>query len=493
MRRSTMAAAARAGLALCLLGAPVATADTVPPHLAALAGQVYAGSADAIDAARKAATPQKRAIIDRASDAFKRAQVANWRGGAVALRQPFADVAGLLALDPALPATFETIKELTTLTGKPLMERLKTIMREDASRDDLVAAASALDRLKAGGGLATDYSVALETGDEIQVNWTPELARLVLSARREAGDGADYEFMVPGTTELATDPETGEPVLTSAPAAEEPPRALTAREIADRVASIFGTWENGKYVMTVTGGSEESGRIRRSKAAVAAEIETVRGELDELRNAKEFVWEHPESGELVRQERFRRLDDPWEYKGERSLVADADGRKAELEARLAALDKELKDEDLPPAERLDPVSFDRVKASPNARAVTVTLLEKATGCERQTDQAYFDGRRLVTRSTHRKPCGMNEALPGAIVSELIASWSPPWWLLFQASYGPQGNLQLSGNLWGMRVTYDGSYFTVSRIHDPYADERIAFSEGGGGRLIALGAAETAWP
>lgn len=469
-----------------------ALAQQVPAHLATLAGGVYKGSSESIQALRNAASPEKQAIIDQATKAFRRARVGNWSGGTINLSAPFADVARLMDLNVTDTATLEIISGLTTVTGDVLIEKIKAQMGEQTERDRLLEVAAAVDKLKSGGGLATNHSFELETGDEVVIDWSPETAQLVLSARKESGEDS-YEFNVPGTVKMETDPESGEPVLVADPSDEQAPRAFTAREIADRIATIFGIWENDTYRMTITGGSDEDGEVRRSKDAISRDIETVRTELDELRNAKEFIWEHPETAELIRQERFRRLGEPWEYKGERDLVPDADEQKAKLEARLEKLTRELSGDDRPTSERLDPVAFEQVKANPNARSLRVSFFDKSRNCLSDVSQAYFDGRRVVARDTHKQACSMNTTLPAAISSELISSWSPPWWLLLRASYDNNGGLQLAGSTWGMYVTYDPDSMSVSRIHDPYASHSLAFTEGGGGELFALGAAETAWP
>jgi len=469
-----------------------ATAQQVPAHLATLAGDVYKGSSESIQALRKTASPQKQAIIDQATNAFKRARVGNWSGGVINLSEPFAEVARLMELDVADAATLDIISGLTSVTGDVLIEKIKAQMGEDTERERLLEVAAAVDKLKSGGGLATNHSFELESGDEVEIDWSPETAKLVLSARKEAGDDS-YEFNIPGSVELGADPDTGEPVLKAEPSEEQAPQAFTARELADRIATIFGIWENDTYRMTITGGSDESGEVRRSKEAISRDIEATTTELDDLRNAKEFVWEHPETSELIRQERFRRLGEPWEYKGERNLVPDSDAQKARLEARLGKLKRELSGEDRPTSERLDPVAFEQVKANPNARSLRIRFLDKSRNCLSDVGQAYFDGRRVVARDTHKQPCSMNTTLPDPIMNELIASWSPPWWLLLRASYNGDGGLQLAGSTWGMYVTYDPSSMSVSEIHDPYASVSLSFTEGGGGELFALGSAEEVLP
>lgn len=482
-----------AALLVTALAPDPSYAQTVPSHLAGLAGQVYEGSADALVAARKVASPEKQAIFDRAMDAFKRAQVSRWQGAAVDVAKPFQDVARLMNLDPADDIAHEIISQLMTVTGDPLIEMIKSHMGEDVTRDALLEVASAVSELKSGGGLATSHQVELENGDQIAIDWSPETAQLVLSALRES-DGEDgFEFSVPGTTEMTRDPETGEPRLSAKPDENSQPRAITAREIADRISSIIGKWENDTFQMIVRGAREEDGKVRRSPAAINRDIERVQAELDELRNAKEFVWEHPESGEIIRQERFRRLDDPWVYQGERELVADGGAQKATLEGELQALRDEITGADRPMSEQLDPVAFEQVKARPSARKLAIDWTDKRDGCRDTVSDAYFDGRRLVARGTHAQICSMNDELPGAIKNELISSWAPPFWLLFTASYGAAGGLVLDGGTWGMYVSYDPNSLSVNRIFDPHESEAARFDGGGGGEMVALGAAETMWP
>ncbi len=480
------------GLGVALAALP-ARAERVPAHLAGLAGQVYDASGDTLKAARKAASPEKQAIFDKAMNAFKRAQVGSWGGKPVDLSKPVAEVARLMKLTPGDETTFDIISELTKVTGDPLIEMVKSHMGEDASRDAVLAAAAAVEQLKAAGGLETGHEIALEDGDMVRIDWSPQTAELVLQALRESDGDDAYEFSLPGKTEVVRDAETGAPTLMAAPDESAVPRAFTAREIRDRIASIFGLWENEEFRMKITGGSADDGRVRRSPAMIEADMTRVREELDELGSAKEFVWEHPETAEIIRQERFRRLDEPWEYKGERQIVPDGDARKVALERELKTLEDEMTGKNLPTSERLDPVAFNAVKASGQARRLTVDFTEKDGPCSYVFTDAYFDGRRVVARGTHKEPCSMNKSLPPAISNELIANWSPPRWLLLRASYDADGALALDGALWGMYVAYDPTSMSVNRIFDPHASDALSFRDGGGGELVALGAAETAWP
>lgn len=469
------------------------SAEPMPGHLSQLTRQLMDSSAEGLKAARVGADAAHLKSLDGGLSLLKEAKVATWTGKALDLAKPYGRVAGLLGLDPSDVKSFAAIEALTHVVGEPLKEMIENELGQQSTPEKVDEVVRAVESLKSGDGLATEHVLDFGEGERLEVEWSPEKAELVVRALKEMNGADDFELSLSGATVMEMDPTTGNPLLGAEADADLPPRALTAREIEDRKASILGTWENEEYVWQISASSEVAGEVRRSAQAIRKEIDALRSEITEMQRSVEYIWEDSDSGEVIRQEKFRRLESPWVYKGEKSLVTDVDKEVADREKQISKLEAEARGEDRPMVERLDPIAFERVKASPAARPLQIAVSTKGTACDFQFQEAYFDGRRLVARRTHDAICTLNKGLPQKIMSDLIASWAPPEWLLMRADYSADGKLSLKGANWGLRVSYNPDEMQILKIFDPYASEQIAFVDGGGKSFVALGAAETMWP
>lgn len=485
---------ASATFSLVIFLAPaIGRAETMPGHLAQLTRQIADRSADGLKAAKLAADPAHVKTIEAGLAALKKARVSSWSSKAIDIGQPYRRLAILLGLDPENAKTYGVIQSLTKLVGEPLSEKIQDELGNSALPGKVDEIAQAVEALRSGGGKETHHDVDLGDGERLEIDWTPETAEVVITALKETGQPDDYELSLQGMTEISRDPETGEPVIEARADKSKPPRALTAREIEDRKASILGTWENDKYVWQISAANEDAGYVKRSDREIRKEIDALRQEIEALQRAVEYVWVEGNTGEILRQEKFRRLQEPWVYKGEKSLVPDVEKEVAQKEKKIDDLEAESRGDDRPLSERLDPVAFERVKASPVSRPLRIEIRTKSEECSYAFTEAYFNGRVLVGRRSHSDVCTMNRSLPAQIKSELIASWAPPQWLLLRAIYSDSGELSLDGSYWGMRVAYDPDAMTVSRIFEPYASEQVSFRDGGGKTFVALGAADSLWP
>ena len=476
----------RVALVASVLLGPAAAAQQMPPHLTQLGGQVYEANRAAL--ARDLASPDaaRRAVAAAADGVFRQARVANWSRAPVDLAAPFARAAAALSLDPADPGTLDTVRGLTAMLGDERAAAIRDRLGAAAPRPQVEAAEAALDAFATAGGAPAAHVIGLGGGVGLAVEWSPESGGIVLRAQNDVTGPQAFEYVMAGRTEVVAGPDGGV-ALTAAADPARPPKALSAVEIEDRALSILGTWEADGMTMDIRAADAAAGEVRRSAALVRREIEAERARIAQLRNAKEFVWRNPQTDEIVRQQRFRRLSDPWVYDGERALAADVDAQVAEAESRIARLEAELTGDDRPTAEKLDPIAFEAVKRHPAARALRIDVRE-GDACRYACEDAWFDGRRLVGRRTHGHPCTVNRTLPAKVAAELIARWSPPHWLLLRADYADDGALSLEGAHWGLYVAYDPEDETVNRVFGPHAARPAAFREGGGRTYVAFGAA-----
>jgi hypothetical protein len=471
---------------------PLVYAEIVPSHLSQMAGYVYQESKDNLQLQVKEADEQQKVAYEDALQAFKQIGLRVWASRPINMQKPFNDAANELGLDPTKPEVKQKIINLLPLSGSKTKLELAKLL-PNKSKKEIDTAMQAIDNLRSGGGLSTSHTFELDEKKRVELEWDPQGAEFFIRVLIDfGGEQEPYEVTISGNSEFYTDDESGEIKLRASADKNNPPAALTKRELLDRVQTVIGKWRsNNDYVLNVIATDEKAGAIKRSKRAIEREIKVQRERSRKLRNAKEYVWENEETAEIIRQQSFRRLNEPWVYMEERSLVKDLEEELSAIKSTIQVLEDELTGADQPLAVQLDPVGYQRVRSHPAARALTLDVADGK--CIYTYSDAWFDGRTLAARRTHDMPCVMNKDLPAKVVSQLIASWAPPDWLLLRASQSETGELRLKGYNWGMYVSYSSSDYAVSEINKPHAHHSVRLTKGGAEEFVALGAAESAWP
>lgn len=80
------------------------------------------------------------------------------------------------------------------------------------------------------------------------------------------------------------------------------------------------------------------GPVAASVTGRDAEIAAKRRQIEEIEADQAHIWKNGETGETVRQERFKKLGEPFEYEGEGYADPDAPEEIARLEQEIAALE-----------------------------------------------------------------------------------------------------------------------------------------------------------
>jgi len=475
--------------------APGVGAAPVPPHLASLAGQLYAAAGDRL---RAPADPEAADAARRAEEALRAAGVATWSRQPVRLEGAAAQAATALGLDLTSDADRATLARWLTLDDDvlaPTIDRFRIEHGMPPTESELAALVSAVAAARApASSLARVHDVELDGGVKVTVRWNPASGDLTVRVAADEQPGAPaYQTVLSGRTTAVPDPETGDLRLQLDPASASAD-VLTAKDLARIRASILGEWrEDDGTVHRISAGRESAGDVLPSAAQFAAERDALAAERLSLEDAKEFLWEDPKSGEIVRQQRFRRLGEPYEYRGERYLTADAEARLAELASQIDALEKQIATAKEAPLAKYDPVG---VGALDGSRAEPITIeVTLPDGHSYTWDEAYFDGRRIVARRTFRDVRELREELPAAIKRELVASWSPPQWLELEATLDPAtGLLHLDGLRWTLHVTWSSSFgdVEVDSIHTPYS-RRVSLHRETERTRVAYGASDDALP
>ncbi|MEX2296540.1 MAG: hypothetical protein WD715_03945, partial [Dongiaceae bacterium] len=360
-------------LALVLLAMPgflsPAQAEGVPPHLASLAAQLYRDNAKVLEDPQQ--DPEHAEAARRALDMLRRAGIRHWARTPVQVPGAAEAVATALGFDLASEADRAELDRFLALDSEAaaaaIAERIQAAGGDEAAINDAVTAVAAA--FMPAESLATQHVIELDRGETVELEWNPQSGEFTIEAADD-GSGGDKPFnsVLLGETAFAADPETGGMTTTIAPA-ETPARTYTKRDFERIRASIFGEWrdqDDAIWTIAPVGDDTGLGDIQRSPAAIDAEIEALEAQIDEIQKAKEFVWHDPTTGEIIRQQRFRRLELPWEFVGEEALVPNAEQEVAERREQIAALEAEKSGTSLPPVQQYDPAGFGSAQKSAGA-------------------------------------------------------------------------------------------------------------------------------
>ena len=443
-------------------------AEAIPGHLAGVAAALNDTAPDRLDP-RKQAGPAAAAAAQASLDALKEMRAGIYARSPVPVGDSYRDLARLLGRPPEAPETADLVRGLLPLDPAASAARIRALLPDTAAGDAEAAALAALEALR-GGALARRHTTSLDDGRKVVLDWSPETGRAALTVESDgSGNTPAFRTTLPGEVALQVDPATGAARYETRPtdeAAEVKDADALAEEGRRLRKSILGDWlMTGGHVLSIAASESRAGEVAADPKAVAEEVSALRAEQQRLRDRVAYVWRNTETGAVERQERFRRLSDPWEYDGEQPMVGDLDERLAALDARIAALTGAA-DGPPPAAMRFDPSGVNEVKADPRARPVTLVFVPDAL-CPIPFDEAWFDGRRLAGRTTLTAACQMNEALPGPIRSQLAGrGWDSPYWLLAEVTSGEADRyLELRVASFGMLVTYDPDAMKVRRVHD----------------------------
>lgn len=424
------------GAALAAILPRPGAADAVPEHLASLGAAIYRH----LDASLGDDQPQagtSREALAWARETLRHAGVQRWSDAPVRLH---AGAEHLAQVPPDAPED----------------------VRAEALRSAWTVLAESLE---------SRHELSPSAGERVEVGWLPELGRSYLKVSADGEDGSpEYEVLLRSAVAASRDPATGDLVLSAAPTGDAP-AVLTEGELRLVRASILGTWHDGDTLYRFTASDARGGGIRADPSALDDVLRGLHDRIQTLREAKVYVWRNADTGRLERQDRFRRLEEPYQYVGEEYAETDAEARIAELEEDVAALEAER--DEASPVGRHDPAGIEEALRSVDSLPVEVSVL-RPDGYAYRFDEAKFDGRRLVARRTYRDVRDAdNVSLPGAVRRQLVTEWSPQSWLDLRATLDPAtGSVSVAGSLWSQKVTYSsGALGTgepkVESVHSPH--------------------------
>ncbi len=446
-------------------------AEGVPQHLASMAKALYAGVKGELN--KTTGDPQQDAIRRRARQILKDAGLRYWAQEQVRQKGAAAAVAGALEMDISKPdqrarlhailtesdrgKQIDKLRQWAKDAGKPTegpqFEELRTGFdkaRGDAAKD-----------------MARNHGLTVgDNDDRLELNWDPVNNRFEIRIKaRETSEGAGdgFDLQLNGDVTSAATAEGDDTTLTVRPS-HSVMSVLTDGEIRRLQGTILGKWRDGDGSVWEISSSSGGPRPKEPAARPADQIAKLKRETKRIRSDKIYEWKNTETGDVVQQDKFKRLKEPFEYLGEKFRQPDAKEEIARLQKRI----KEIRAAGKPlPVVASDPVRMNEMRASGKAQSLNIRVTD-TDGYSWTYDTATLAGRRITARRTLRDMRDITD-LPEMVARPLIASWSPPEWIELNLKLDVQTkSVHITGSRWRMHVTYSGDDYSVGSIHTPYA-------------------------
>lgn len=394
-------------------------AENIPPHITAMGAQLYRGIQDDLKDTKLEGAQSK--VLEQADRALRELGVHNWS------------------------------------------PRANTLEEQRKNPD---------------GRISTNFSFELDDARVAHFRWAPERDKFEISVvdyGNQDRDGFAVAYSGDVTTRKSEDGGSSLHVEPS----EVPLASLDDEEFNELRGNILGEWvdrETGE-IYTISAGTESVGEANPPPEFFDEKIAQIKERIKSIESAKIFVWKNNATGEIVKQEKFRRLDEAFDYVGQQLALDDAEEKIAALNGEIAQLEQDRIDAAPKPVNQHDPGGFEALAASGDAQPIVVSVL-RTDGYRYTYDEALFDGRRIAAKRTYRDIRDIsNLELPMRIREQLISGgWAPPGWLQLDASFNAEtGGLILDGGKWALKVTYSsfmGDPPDVSSIHTPWPSGRV---------------------
>lgn len=478
-------------------------AEKIPPHMAAMAAQLYKGVEG--DLKRKKLTPARRKALEESNKTLRDMGVHRWSTKPAKIGGALPEVAEKLKLDLAKEQDREMLREfISKRTDKGTEEALRSfekkvkrpISQEERNKKSVEidgAISAAQEKLK------KIYTGTPVDGRAVQMKWKPDTGKFFMKVSDD-GSGDSEEFATTFSGDVHSEiSENGKDMTLGVKPSDSPLRAITEEDIKTLRGNILGEWtdkETGEiYVFSAT--NQEIGEILAPREVFDEKIEQIRDKIKSVEKTKIFKWQNPVTGKVVKQEKYRRLKEPFEFLGKEYALDNAKEEMARLNKEIEELKVERDGGKLPPVNQYDPAGFGDIKDTKGAGPITVHVTRPDVGYSYTYDEAIFDGRRISAKRTYRDVKDIDPKIPERIRNQLINnSWNPPGWLDLEASIDVEtGDMVLEGSKWALHVTYSGFFGSppdVDRIHSPHPWSRV-LRKGGTVFDVAEGAADSFVP
>lgn len=467
-------------MAFAFAFAPVAeAAERIPPHLASMAAQLYKGLEDQLSSGR--ADKERQEALHESVKLLKELGVHRWSSSPPTIEGGAKQVAERLGLDLAGKKGRDRLNSFLAQRTEVGTEEALQAFDETLSDDERNALASDIDEILSASleKIGTSHIVEQDRGRKMLLQWKPRTGRFGLRVTDDgSGGGEEFTTLLAGQVSSSVG-EGGSEALNVVPAPNNAIRTFNAADIEMMRANILGEWtdEGTGELYVFTAAERETGEVTPPREVLDEQIERLAGRLETIEDSRIFEWKNLETGEIVQQEKFRSLPEPYDYVGEKFALDNAEEEIARLERAIEEREIERDGGNLLPVERHDPAGFGDLSVSNNARSITVDVT-RPDGYSYGYDTAVFDGRRISAKRTYRDVRDVeNVGLPEAVRDQLIDNgWNPPGWLELDATIDVEtGEMTLQGAKWALHVTYSaffGGSPDVDRIHSPEPLNRL---------------------
>lgn len=464
----------RTWVTIVLLGAaPQLQAAAVPSHLSSLASGLYRS----LDSEFKQAASDKERgwAILQAQQVLRQYGVHRWAQSEITLPELADSIAALLKIDLSKPNEAEALNHFLLQisegdTEEALDKLYISLERAPLSDDEQRQLSEQFNKLHSDSFSTMEKSHRLgdsETEPTVDLMWEPfdgDFQVLVKEPGSEYVEPYQARFRADTMPHYDTDKNL---FSVDAQPAAQPVIPTLAEDLEYIDREIYGDWQTGeghrwKIVSPDAAGEKDLPELDDTLSSRAARITALDEEIATLQASKVYQWRNLETDEIVKQEKFRRLKEPWFYEGQVY-------REENTETEIARLEEErrlLAEQEVPLVQQHDPVGFDNVQQE-GATNIDIHIIE-AGGCSYSYDQAVITGSSIRARRTLVQQCDIIN-LPQTVIDQLLASWSPPEWIELEAEIDlAGGELRVEGKKWRMHVTYGSMDYKVGNIHTPYS-------------------------
>lgn len=491
-------------LLLCLTATYPVQAEQLPKHLAAFGSDLNRKLATQINT--YSGSKEEKAALEEAKRLLKKAGVPQWSAqniridkGAEALAEPL----GLDLSDAKQWAKLNSIitksdsdqrnKLIDTLTANAKANTKET-NEEKKQQTAVNDKRSNFDRTQTTllENFSRRYGVKIGAYGKLQLTWNPDgqTIRMTINGRIKEDDPKS-EFMVTMLGHVTPELMAKGNHIRFVVSADKPGLSILPPEQLQEIrASIFGQWVTGNELWVI---SKRTGTVTREEMRnedrnqAANDASNAKEEIQKIKQNKVYTWKNKD-GEIIRQKKFKKLDDSYHYEGEAYADSNAEKRIVELEKKAA---QAARQQQTKPVDQTDPLGRRYNPTDDEAQPLNIGVTyENGYSFEYRT--SAFDGQRITADRTLYERSDITD-LPMDVIDALIASWSPPEWIELSVVPDPEtGEITLEGVRWRMHVTYSYGAFgmgplKIKSIHTPYTKPLILTRKG---MKTAPGAEET---
>jgi hypothetical protein len=457
-------------LSLCA-GIGAADAQGVPPHLASMAKDLLArGGTELHD---PTGDPKQDAVRRRARQILKDAGVRSWAHNEVRQKGAAAPVAEALGLDLSKPKQWARLHSILAESDRDKqIEKLRRWAKDTGKPtkgpefDDLLAK---FDKARAGAAkdMARRHTMKVgKNNDQLELDWDPVNNRFDIRIKAKetskgAGDG--FDLRLKGDVRSTLTAEGDDTTLTVRPS-DSGMSVLTDEDLRRLKGTILGKWRDREGRIWEISSSSGAARPKEPAERPADQIPKLKREIKRIKSDKVYEWKNAKTGDVVQQDKFKRLKEPFEYLGEKFRRPDAKEKIERLQKKikeLRAAGKAL------PVEAHDPVRMKEMGAGGKTQSLRIRVTT-TDGYSFTYDSAMLSAGHITAKRTLRSIKDI-PGLPRAVTRQLVTSWSAPEWVELEVRVeGKSKPVYMTGLRWRLHVTYDDDSHEVDSIHTPYS-------------------------